>query len=338
MKIVGQRLIVGVGFAVGLTFLWLALRNTNLEEIWIALQRANLLMVLPFLATVLLVYWLRAWRWSVLLRPLDEKVSAHDVFPAVMIGYASNIALPPPFSDLVRMFVAGRKLGLKSTSVLTTIVLERVFDLLTIVALLGFALWLAPKPSGELAKAGTIGGVVGVAVLLLAIVYATWADSLNSILDRVFGLLPQRIAMVLSIQAALVASGLMALRNARRMLLVTTVTVAQWLVTGLSIDLSLRAVEIEVHPSVAFIVLAFTFVGVSLPTTPGAVGTIQLSFALALAPAGVAAGVAVAASIFWHAIAYCFVVAVGLYYFLRLGYSFREIRDHAQVETLDQPE
>jgi uncharacterized membrane protein YbhN (UPF0104 family) len=122
------------------------------------------------------------------------------------------------------------------------------------------------------------------------------------------------------------------------MLSVVLMTIVQWLVTGLGIYISLRALHIDVHPSVAFVVLAFTFVGVTLPTTPGAVGTIQLSFALALAPAGVAAGDAVAASIFWHAIAYGFVLALGVFYFVRLGYTLREIRDHAQAGSLTRPE
>jgi uncharacterized membrane protein YbhN (UPF0104 family) len=82
------------------------------------------------------------------------------------------------------------------------------------------------------------------------------------------------------------------------------------------------------------VILAFTFVGVTLPTTPGAVGTIQLSFTLALAPYGVSAGGAVAASVFWHVFAYCFVVSTGFFYFLRMGYSFGEIRRQAREGDL----
>jgi uncharacterized protein (TIRG00374 family) len=331
MKNAGHRLVFAVGFVFGITFLWLALRNTELQDIHQALQTSNLWLIAPFLVTLFVLYWLRALRWSLLLGPLDESVTTRDVFPAVMIGFASNIVLPPPFSDFVRMFVCSRQLSLKNTSVLTTIVLERVFDLLTIVGLLSFALWLAPKPSAELAVAGYVGGVTGVAILVLAVVFVTWSDFLLALLERVFSLMPSRIARLLSTQATNVASGLMALKNARRTMAVVVATVALWLVMGLGIYISLRAVHITVHPSIAFIVLAFTFVGVTLPTTPGAVGTIQLSFSLALAPAGVSSGEAVAASLFWHAIAYGFVVLIGFYYFLRLGYSWGEIRRSAEV-------
>jgi uncharacterized protein (TIRG00374 family) len=233
------------------------------------------------------------------------------------------------------MFIAGRQLRLKTTSVLTTIVLERVFDLLTIVGLLGIALLLAPRSSPELAAAGYVGGAVAAAALVVSVVYVTWTDLLLGFLEKPFRLFPERIAAVLSAQAEHVASGMMALRNARRVATVLLMTVALWLVMAIGLYVSLRAIRIDVDPSAALIVLAFTFIGVTLPTTPGAVGTIQLSFALGLAPYGVAAGDAVAASIFWHVIAYGFVVAVGLVFFIRLGYSWGEIRHHASEVSRD---
>ncbi len=105
---------------------------------------------------------------------------------------------------------------------------------------------------------------------------------------------------------------------------------------GLGIYLSLLAVKVSVPVLASFVVLAFTFVGVTLPSSPGAVGTIQLSFALALGPYGVETGDAVAASIFWHVLAYSFVTVVGLYYFVRMGYTLSTVRQHAQ--ELDEPD
>jgi uncharacterized protein (TIRG00374 family) len=326
-----RRLILAAGFVLGVTFLWIALRNTNVGEIRAALGRANYALVLPFLGTIAFLYWLRAVRWSVLLEPLDEEVTAREVFPAVMIGFASNIVLPPPLSEFVRMFIIGRQLNLKNTSVLTTIVLERVFDLLTIVSMLGLALLAAPKTSHYLTAAGYMGGAVATAVTLMVLIYVMWTERFLAILDRFFSLFPGPIERMLSTQAAHVASGLEVLKSKRRILRVATLTVTLWTVMALGIYISLVALHIVVHPSMAFVVLAFTFVGITLPTTPGAVGTIQLSFTLALAPAGVAAGDAVAASIFWHAIAYLFVVSVGFFYFLRLGHTMAEIRRHARA-------
>lgn len=325
-----RKLVLVVGFLLGVTFLWVALRKTNFREVGETLANASFWVVAPFLATLVLLYWIRAVRWSILLGPLREGIKGRDVFPAVMIGFASNIALPPPSSELVRMFIISRQLDLKNTAVLATIALERVFDFLGIVLLLGFALLIAPKPSHELVVVGYVGGAIGVVVILVAAAYARWTEPLLAALTRFFRLFPTKIERVLEADSMLVASGLIALKHKRRIASVTALTFIQWMLMSLGIYLSMLAVNIRPHPSAALVVLAFTFVGVTLPTTPGAVGTIQLSFTLALTPYGVSAGGAVAASVFWHFFAYCFVVSTGFYYFLRMGYSLGEIRRQAR--------
>jgi uncharacterized membrane protein YbhN (UPF0104 family) len=128
------------------------------------------------------------------------------------------------------------------------------------------------------------------------------------------------------------ASGLSSLKSSRRIAVVMALAVVQWGLMAVGIYISIAAVGIDIGLSAAFVVLAFVFAGVTLPSTPGAVGTIQLGFTLALTPFGVSSGSAVAASVFWHVLAYCFVVSLGLFFFVRMGYSVREIREHSQVD------
>jgi uncharacterized membrane protein YbhN (UPF0104 family) len=166
----------------------------------------------------------------------------------VMIGFASNIALPPPLSEFVRMFIIGRQLDLKNTAVLATIVLERVFDFLTIVLLLGFALLFAPKPSQGLAIIGYVGGAVAVVVIIIAASYIRWTEPFLAALNRCFRVFPKRIEQVLRAQSMLVASGLTALKNKRRIATVVVLTFVQWTLMGLGIYLSMLAVHVSAHP------------------------------------------------------------------------------------------
>ena len=333
-----RRLIAVIGFVIGVAFLVIALRGANFRGIVENLRDANFALVIPFLVTLAALNWVRAVRWSVLLRALRKKTTGTEVFPAVMIGFASNVVLPPPLSDFVRMYVAGRRLRIKNTAVFATIVLERVFDLVVIALLLGVALAMMPKPTDELILGGYLSAMVAFVAFMVVTVYAVWSDGFLRITRRMLSLLPGQIESVLKRHLDFAASGLAALASARRIIEVTMLTLIQWTLMALGIYISMIAVDINLHVSAAVVVLAITFVGITLPSTPGAVGTIQLSFALALAPFGVSSTAAVSASIFWHVIGYCFVVSVGLYYFLRLGYTLREIRDSAKVGSLENAE
>ena len=90
------------------------------------------------------------------------------------------------------------------------------------------------------------------------------------------------------------------------------------------------ATGVEAPPSAAFVVLAFTIVGMTLPSSPGYLGTIQLCFILALKPYGISHSEAFAASIFFHMTAYVYALLFGLYYLAKSGYSLSQVRAAAQ--------
>ena len=100
----------------------------------------------------------------------------------------------------------------------------------------------------------------------------------------------------------------------------------QWLLMGGSVYMGILSVGLTVPISARTIVVAFTVAGLTLPSSPGFFGTIQLGFALA-APFGVLSADAVAASVVWHVLAYLSVSVGGIFFLLRLGYSAGELRD-----------
>jgi len=93
------------------------------------------------------------------------------------------------------------------------------------------------------------------------------------------------------------------------------------------IYVSVMAINIVVTPAIIFIVLLFIIIGISLPTTPGFIGSIQAAYYFALAPFGVSAEDAFISSVFYHIIAYFSVLIVGLYYFSKYKITYNELKD-----------
>lgn len=314
-----------IGVGVSVLFLWLALRDTEFAEIGRVLSSANGRWALPFLLFLFLFYWLKSWRWTDLLSP-SKPLRTAELFPAVMIGYAATAILPMQMGELVRTYIVSREHEIPYARVLGSIAIERVFDLLSVLALLGLIFVMGQGVPPVMRTAGyLVAAGCGVALLATALL-VTRTDGVIAVLQRLLCWLPAALLQKIGLQLRELANGFSVLREPAILIRVGINSLVQWLLMGGCILVSLWAFDIEVPLSAAAMVLAATIIGISLPTSPGYIGNIQLAFALALTPYGVSKEGALAASLFYHALAYVTVVLVGFGFFQRYGFGFREIR------------
>jgi len=164
-----RRITVAIGLLIGGLFLWLSLRDVQLSAVASSLRSADLWMAIPFLLSLALFYWLKAVRWSILLRPTRD-IPARDLVPAMMIGFAGNNVLPVRLGELLRVFALGKEQYISISTVFGTVVLERVFDVVTLLLLLTAALYASPFTSTEFEAARTF--ILIAAILAIAATYA----------------------------------------------------------------------------------------------------------------------------------------------------------------------
>ena len=260
-----------------------------------------------------------------MLRPV-RTLSAASLFPAVLIGYAWTAILPLQMGELVRAYVAGRQYQLPYSLVLSSIGLERIIDLLTIMILLGIALVVGEKLPDFAVKAGYVVTFISLMALAMASIFATRTQQSIAFATRLFSVLPDRIIASVEMHLASAARGVRSLVSPTLILRAIANSLMQWTLMGVCIWLSLIALDIEVPITGAIIVLVATIIGISLPTSPGYIGNIQLAFVVSLEAYGVSAEKAVASSIYYHFLAYVSVVSVGFACQYRLGYKAAEIR------------
>lgn len=314
-----------LGLAVGIALLWLAARSVNLDALGAALRRANLAWSAPFLVLLFGFYALKARRWGILLQPLG-RVPFRLLFRSIILGYASNAILPAQLGDIVRAVVASREMGLPAAPLLTTVVVERACDLIVVAGLLGVLLLVSPEvPAGVVAS-----GAIVLAACLLALVflrlYATRTERVLRIAAGLLGWVGQtrRLRLLEWIRSA--AAGATAIAQWRPFMACMWLSVAKWLLMAGCNLASFWALGIEAPPGAALLVLAATALAMTLPSAPGYVGAIQVAYVFGLAPFGVDATDAIAASLFFHALSYASVVAVGAAYLHAGGYRLADLR------------
>ena len=150
-----------VGVLISAVFLYFTLRGLQLAEFWQVVKSANYIWILPGIAVYFLGVWVRAWRWHYLLRPL-KKISTNTMFPVVTIGYFGNNILPARAGEVLRAFVLRKREGVPVSASLATIIVERIFDG---VVMLAFVFVNLPELAKLTGASGFVGNIQQVAVI-----------------------------------------------------------------------------------------------------------------------------------------------------------------------------
>ncbi len=137
MKI--KRWQIWLGVIVSAVFLYLAFRKVDFGQLWLHLKTAQWAWVLLGLVIYFLGVGVRAWRWKILLNPL-KKMPIKKLFPVVCVGYMGNNIYPARAGEFLRAFILKQKEDVSFSGSLATIVVERLFDGITILALVLFNL------------------------------------------------------------------------------------------------------------------------------------------------------------------------------------------------------
>jgi glycosyltransferase 2 family protein len=319
-----------LGIAISLAFLYLALRGLHLEDVWGALEGASYGWLLPGVAIYFVAVWARAWRWHYLLRPV-KKVSTRTMFPIVAIGYMGNNVYPARAGEVLRAVVLRRRTGVPVSASLATIIVERVFDG---VVMLAFVFLNLPELARLTAASGFVGSIQTLAiwgavafaaalgVFLLAAMFPVQAEKgLAWLAERV---VPVRFRERLLGYAMRFLSGLECLRSPREALMIFMTSVVIWLLETGKYWFVMHAFPFEVSFFTLMLMNGIVNLATTIPSAPGYVGTFDAPGIAVLSAYGVDRALAAGYTLILHVALWLPITALGAYYLAREGIGWRE--------------
>jgi glycosyltransferase 2 family protein len=112
---------------------WFLYRDIAFDSLLAQVKSSNWFWILTSLAIALGGYWLRGWRWSLLIQE-DEgiKVSPNRAYHAVMVGYLVNMLIPRA-GEVARCGVLTRTNGVSLGHLFGTVIVERSVDLIFLI-------------------------------------------------------------------------------------------------------------------------------------------------------------------------------------------------------------
>src|SRR5512142_879635 len=160
-----------VGVLISVLFIWLSLRGLKLEEFWGAVRKADYIWLIPGIAVYFVGVWFRAWRWHYLLGPI-KKIPTETMFPITTIGYMGNNIYPARAGEVLRAVILKRKEGVSVSASLATIIVERIFDGVVMLAFIFVNLSELAKLTGA---SGFVGNIQQVAIIGTGVVLGALA-------------------------------------------------------------------------------------------------------------------------------------------------------------------
>ena len=315
-----------VGGAISIVALWFVLRGVDLARTGDLLRSADLRWVAFAAALLTLDLSFRALRWQRLLRPIAA-VRYLPMFGYLLIGYLANNVLPARLGELVRVHYLGDREGISRASALGTVVVERVVDLVAVVAIASVSL-LILSVRGVVASAVLVGaGVAGLFLAMLAIGIVAHripgADRIAAIVDR----WPRIRQLARSLQGGLAVAS-----RPRTLTEALLASAASWTVAILSFAAVGQAIGVELTIGQAALIASGVALASAVPAGPSNLGTFEFAAVEIGKAIGVPANSAFALALLVHATILVVTSIGGGIAFARLGW-----RDAAAARTQPAP-
>jgi uncharacterized protein (TIRG00374 family) len=277
-----RPLLAVLGLVVTGVCLYLALRGVAFADMADALRASDLVWLLPAIPVFGVAIVLRGVRWWALYHD-ENRPPLRAVMYGLLVGYFFNNILPARAGEAARIIALhSRARSTPRAEIIATVVVERVFDLLALLALLLCAYPWLPEISW-LRNAAILGAIVtvGLAVVIVLIVRydARAVHWLLSPLRRI-----NRPGFAERVEAAAINAtrGLVALRNPVVAVRGFALTIASWFVLAISYWILMQAFHLDLPLTAAVLVTVAINLSLVLPSSPAALGVFEAATIIAL--------------------------------------------------------
>ena len=131
-----------ISLALMALFLYWAFADIDSGDLWRTTLDLPPIWFASIAFTTVLTLALRGWRWVVLMRPFAPQVTLGDAFSALGICYAANIFVPRS-GEALRALSLKWKRDAPLGALLGTVLVERLIDMMWLIALVGLSLLVA---------------------------------------------------------------------------------------------------------------------------------------------------------------------------------------------------
>lgn len=314
-----KKLQIALSVLISLVCLYFSFRGIDWARTGEAMSHANYAFIAGTIAVTMVSIWLRAYRWKFMLDPI-KKVKTASLFESTMIGFMANNILPARLGEIVRAVAVGHSSRVSKSAAFATIVIERAFDMVSLVFFLGVVLLVHPLKA-EIKIVGLVAVAVCVAMFVVLILFRARRDLVMKLFLKLSGGMPPAAREKAQGLLHSFIDGLEVLARGHHIVAILVLSLVMWLSVALSMDLGLRAFALQVPIHASLVLLVVVSLALMIPSGPGFAGTFEGAVIVTLTSMAVDKELAVSYAIMYHATQFVPVTLLGFYFMGKSGMS-----------------
>ncbi len=296
--------------AISAVFLALFLWQVNFSEVGHELSKANYIFLLPAILIYLLGVFFRAVRWQYLLKPLGN-FRIFRLFSLILIGMLVNNVIPARLGIVARAIILGEKEKISKMAVGGTMVVEQVFDGVTLLLFTAITAFFTPL-NGWLGQVVYVTAGIFLALIILCLVFASSSVAAQKGLKLGLRVVPKKWHEKIDEWFMRLIDGLGIMRSPRKLLVVFIMSALVWLCEAGLFYMVGFAFNLHQPFYVYMLATAVSNLAWVLLMTQGGLGSFDLACQKSLELFNVAKSAAASYAIVVHALILIITIPLGL--------------------------
>lgn len=260
-----------IGIAVSVVAVWILLQSVDVGAAFAVLGTASPAWIVVMLLTATVDVAARGARWRALLAPIAP-LPYRRVLGYTYIGYLANNVLPARLGELYRSHALGEGEGVSRTTVLGTVVVERVVDTVMVVAIAALAV-LVLSVRGIMSSAVLLGlAFVSLLIIVLGLGIAAHRLPGASRVTEIIARWPRLLELARRLREGLAVAG-----KPRTLAAALFFSALAWAASTGTFLAAGQAVGVELSLAQAALMTSGVALVTIIPAGPGYVGTFELT-------------------------------------------------------------
>ncbi len=288
---------------------------SDYSEVFETIKNASLHYVLLGFLAITAAFFIRTWRWSVLLHTSGHVVPRSILFKCLMFGFFLNFFLPARAGDIARggaLKATGKTpMGIS----LSTIVIERAMDMLALALLLGAGAMFVTRSGTMLIVAGAALVIALLLVLVLAFAY-----KYDRFISRKLG---KRFPAISGFMSTMKEGLYKMYDNPSALVLSVAISIPVWLLEISGIYIAAKAIGYSIPFSLAAVAGITSFLSQTIPVTPGGIGVYEGTMVGVFALFGIPVTTGISLALVDHFVRASVTLIFGMISTIHIGFSSR---------------
>lgn len=315
-----------IGIVISLVCLYFAFQGIQFDKLLDSLRGIDYLWLILASFLFCVSYSGRVFRWQLLFSPL--KLRLGKIFNALNIGYFLSNLLPARLGDVVRAYLIGEIEGVSKMHAISTIVVERMSDGLTVVLLLALTALFVPNIPNEARQGAILTAALGVIAIAVLLLLSFQKERGMNLLKRVTARIPFLQNQKLWSALESLIDGFAVLRSPRTLVGAAGWALFAWVIGGVMYWVVMRAMNMNQPLAAAFLVMTVTSLVVVVPSSPGYVGVFHYFAQLTLVTVfGEDPSRALSFAFVMHAFTYIWLMILGVFSMWHEGLSLSKLHE-----------